>query len=109
MISDDADWVIVGQQHVDGGVVILASSTVREAHLREELHAHASMGSVDTTTKATLTVRMGDYTKVRATSYVEALRLLFADWPPDKDSWDKPFTEVVDPAAIAAVIAKRHS
>lgn len=76
MISADADWVIVGQRHTDGGVVILASSTVREAHLREELHAHANTGSVNTTTKATLTVRIGDYTKVRAATYSEAFRLL---------------------------------
>jgi hypothetical protein len=82
------DWVIVGQPHPGGGVVVLASQTVTDVRLREELrlhldsYTHAPQG---TSQDIMLTVRMRDYLKVEAPTYLEALAHLFAQWDPDSD------------------------
>lgn len=76
-MSDRPDWLIIGQQHPDGGVVVLASrSMTGQAHIREESSSRRG-DSID------FRVGMADYLKVEASTYAEALADLFGQWAPN--------------------------
>lgn len=64
----------------------MASQTVTNVRLREELRVHLDSSSYayqGAAESIMLTVWMGDYLKVEAATYLEALAQLFSQWDPD--------------------------
>lgn len=75
-MSDRPDWLIIGQQMPNGGVVVFASKSMTgQAHIREESSTRRGQ-SID------FSVGMRDYLKVEAATYAQALADLFEQWAP---------------------------
>lgn len=108
MTSGRPDFVILGVPHPDGGVMVLASTELREAELQYEADYVESLfhsRPERVWEEYRLTTRMRSYVTVIGDSYPDALSKLFGQWSPSDNPQDVLDAVVrrVEPSRLRAI------
>lgn len=81
------DFVILGDQHPDGGVLVIASNDLTKGELEQRADEpefyYGTMFRPTPPLRSTVSAQMRDYVMVQAPSYAEAMRALFEQWTPE--------------------------